>query len=321
MSCHPHNSTEALSPYTRDGPGGPTPTTTHQDNFARALRGVLGRINARIRDAVVSEDIFNLRNESLGVDDVPDFNFPTDDRRIRGFLQWLREQLDSEFLTVVGPDRNQFLRAAYAAGIRNVQSQLRDADVSFERADVDDLIGRPIHRIELQTLYTRTYENLESVAEDVSTEVRDELTEGFAEGESPTKIANRITDRVDSIGKNRSTILARSEVMNSYTVGTTQQMKKINRDTQGDTEVAGSHGVFDAATGQPNRTCAFCMRLSGTPLKASELASGVVQFRGDVYRLGPPAHPNGRCQISVRVGGTIDTPLSERLPAEITQVT
>lgn len=42
---------------------------------------------------------------------------------------------------------------------------------------------------------------------------------------------------------------------------------------------------------------------------------------GQTFRLKPPAHPNGRCNIGIRVGGEIDAPLEERLPGGIEVVT
>jgi len=313
---------ECLSPYTRDGPGGETRTTTLQDRFARRLRGILGRINARIREAVIENDLFLLRegNTEALVNDVPDeyFEFETRRQRVRGFLRWLRNQLDDDFLTVVGPDRNQFIRAAYAAGIRNAYRQLADLDVAFERADVDDILGRPIHKSALQTLYTRTYENLVSVRDDVAQEVRDTLVEGFAEGRGPSDIARELNGRVNSIGKHRATMIARSEVINAHSEGTLNQIQDVNQDAEN--EIVAGHGEWDAAINQ-TRTCAFCRAMNGVDLRPSEMATTTVQFRGQIYRLKPPAHPNGRCNISVTISGGIDEPLADRLPAEVTLLT
>jgi len=314
---------ESLSPYTRDGEGGPTRTTTMQDRFAQRLRGVLSRINARSREAIIEDDLFLIREEQQTealVSDVPEeyFEFETRERRVSAFLQWLRNQLDSEFLEIVGPDRNQFVRAAYAEGIRNAHRQLGDLDVAFTRPDMDDLLQGAMHASSLRTLYTRTYENLVDVRDDTAQAVRDTLVEGFAEGQSPTKIARSLTDRVDKIGKHRSTLIARSEVMNAHTEGTLTRVEELNKEV--DNEIATGHGKWDAAMGQPN-TCAFCRKVNGVELKPSEMRGTAVQFRGDVYRLAPPAHPNGRCNIGLRVGSTIDEPLSERLPAEVTLLT
>lgn len=316
-----HCGHEALSPYTRDGPGGPTKTTSTQDRFAKRLRGVLRRINARIREAIIKDDLFGLRDEAL-VDDVPEDVFEIDSRRrtMLAFIRWLKDQLDNDFLRIVGEDRNEFIDTAYAAGIRNVHSQLRDLDVAFERPDVNEVIGGSIHQAALRTLYSRVYENLVSVRDDVANAVRDTLLEGFEEGHSPTKIARSLTGRVNSIGKHRATMIARSEVMNAHSDGTLSRVEEINRDRprQNDQLVTG-HGQWDAAIGQPN-TCAFCRRMNGVDLRVREMRKKRVQFRGQVYRLMPPAHVNGRCNIGVRVGGRIDTPLSDRLPAEVTLV-
>ena len=313
---------ECLSPYTRDGPGGPTRTTTLQDSFAKRLRGVLRRINARIRDAIQTNDAFDLRTEAL-VDDVPESVFQTESTRAATarFLEWLRTQFDENYLTVVGPDANQFVRAAYAAGIREVHGQLSDLDVAFDRPDMDDMLGRPIHASALRQLYTRTYENLESVRDDTVQAVRDELVEGFRDGKSPTAIARSLTDRVDSIGKHRSTMIARSEVMNAHSTGALNRIQEVNDSRpEQDEELVTGHGRWDAAMGQPN-TCPFCRAMNGTALTAREMATTIVQFRGDTYRLKPPAHVNGRCNINVWVGGNITEPLEERLPAEVTLLT
>jgi hypothetical protein len=149
------------------------------------------------------------------------------------------------------------------------------------------------------------------------------LLKGFREGESPSRIADRLTGRVDSIGKHRSTMIARSEVMNAFSSGTLARMEEINqdRDRTEDGQLIAGHGTWDAAMAQPN-TCPFCRAVNGTELTASEMATTTVQFRGDVYRLKPPAHPNGRCNIRVMIGpDTITEPLDERLPAEVTVLT
>jgi len=274
-----------------------------------------------MREAIIKRDLFGLREQNgreALVDDVPDevFEISTNRAAVLGFLQWVRQQLDENFLTVVSEDTNQFLRKAYARGLENVANQLDDADLTLAPTDTDDLLGRPFHQQELQTLFTRTYENLVSVRDDVAQAVRDELIEGFREGHSPSKISRNLTDRVNSIGKWRSTMIARSETMNAYTMGNVQRIREFNRDT--DVNIAGTHGEFDAAMAQEN-TCDFCRRLNGTPLTAEELASGIVRFRGDIYRLGPPSHVLGRCNVKIMVGpDRIDEPLEERLPAEVT---
>lgn len=307
---------EALSPYTFNRGGDDTGTYTHQSQFAARLRGVLSRINARIREAVAEEDLFGLRDEALA-DDVPEevFRFETTQRKLAGFMAWLRDQLDSQYLEVVGPDRNQFIRAAYAQGIRTAQQNLGDLDVSFSRPDMDELLGRPVHRTALQTLYTRTYEELSEVSNDVAEAVRDELVTGLRDGQNPRKIARNLTSRVDSIGKHRSTLIARSEIMNAHSESSISRYEEVSQ--QSDTDIGLRHGEWqDSSDG---RVCAFCRRLSGAQLTFNEMRNTTVRFRGDIYRLMPPSHIQGRCIVKPSIGIDPESlaPLSERVPGQV----
>lgn len=312
---------ESLSPYTREsGDGGVTGTKTAQSQFAQRLRGVLSRINARTREAVVEDDIFLLTEDTEAlVDDVPEDVFNTSTRRARvlAFLGWLRKQLDDHFLTVVTEDSNQFINRAYRKGIRDAISELRDENVLLQSAEIDDITNRPIHASALRNLYTRTYENLESVRDSVAQSVRDVLVEGFAEGKNPRDLARKITDRVDSIGKHRATLVARSEIINAHSEAMLNQYESV--DSQADVDITLQHGDWQATP--DNRTCEFCSRLSGTALRFSEMRGERVEFRGQVYRLKPPAHPNGRCTILPNVGGDVTERLENRLPASFTLLT
>jgi len=225
--CH----TEALSPYTFDrSERAPTNTFTHQQQFSERLRGVLSRINARLREAIDEQDLFNLRSEAL-VDDPPEEIFETDNRRtaLRGFLAWLREQLNDEFLTVVGPDRNQFIRAAYIVGLRNAH----------------------------------------------------------------------------------------------HSTGTIKRAQELNRDA--DTEIAAGHGEWDAA--MDSRTCDLCAALNGVQFRLDEMENKTISvlesaalpqtFIGNAFRLKPPIHPNGRCNVRLVVGSEITDSIDDRLPAGI----
>lgn len=325
MSTHHHSPYDPLSPYTRDSPPGPTPTTTTQRRFAERLRGVLRRINAAIRRAIIENDIFGLKEstDTLAVDDPGPFDTDSTPRMQALFMAWLREQLQTEFLDVVGPDRNQWIEKAYLAGLRNANGQLRELDVSFVPERADSVVDRPIHQRALRELFTRTYENLESVADDVSESVRDELLEGFTEGEGPDRIARRLTDRVDSIGKNRATMIARSETINAHSESALTRVDEIQEDVGG--TLSTSHSAWDAA--MDSRTCPLCRALDGVRLDTDEMRVGMVDVVGELpgemsqvgqtFRLKPPAHPNGRCNVSLRVGGEITESLEDRLPGQI----
>jgi len=81
-----------------------------------------------------------------------------------------------------------------------------------------------------------------------------------------------------------------------------------------DIDIGLRHGDWQATP--DNRTCAFCRRLSGATLSFDEMQNTRVRFRGQVYRLQPPSHSNGRCAILPSLGVDSDElpPLEERVP-------
>jgi len=309
--------TEALSPYTRDAEDfGTTRTQTAQQQFAQRLRGVLGRLNARIREAIIDRDLLKLQGDDTEalVDDPPDEIFETRQRRtaVAAFFRWLRNQLQEYYLSVVGEEENQFIRQAYAAGIRFANRQLGEQDVVVDSDNIADVVSRPKHAQMLRRLSRRTFENLESVTEDMVPAIRDTLVEGLDEGKNPREIARDINGRVDSIGKHRSTMIARSEVVNAYSQSTLEQYRDVAE--RQDLDIGLRHGEWLATP--DNRTCTFCRRLSGATLTFDEMESGRVVFRGQEYRLLPPSHPNGRCSILPSMGVDPESlpPLEERVP-------
>jgi SPP1 gp7 family putative phage head morphogenesis protein len=187
-------------------------------------------------------------------------------------------------------------------------------DVAFTRPNVDNLLTRPIHRSTLQTLYTRTYENLESVRDDVAQGVREELVTGLLEGRNPRDIGRDMTDRVDSIGKHRATMIARTETMNAYSEGFLNRTDELA--DEGDFDVAVSHKEW--LTARDDRVCPICNALDGTNFTTREMRNNAFEIGGTTFRLRPPAHPNCRCSMTVSLGVTSDdvAPLDERIPTE-----
>jgi len=306
-----------MASYTRDSGYGPVPVKTVTKRFESRLRGVLGRINAAIRQGIIKDDVLNLREsqDTLAVDDPGPFDTDNTKPAIMKFVQWLREELNSEFLTVVGSDENPYIRSAYATGIRMATSQLQEAGVDIADVDIESVLEDRRFDTALQTLYTRTYENLESVRDAVVSDVRDTLLEGYQEGKNPTEIAKSLTDRVDSVGKHRATLIARSETINAATEGSLDRYEQTAEDL--DVDVGVQH--VGRLTANDPAVCAFCRRTEGETFTIDEFRDTTVLFRGSTYRLAPPSHPAGRCAVTVKVG--VDSgdlpPLSERVPGQL----
>jgi len=306
-----------MTSYTRDGSYGPTQTKTATVRFEQRLRGVLSRINAAIREAVINQDIFQLKDRAETLDvsppDKEPFRFRTDDGRIQQFLQWLRTQLENELLQVVTDGENPYIRRVFTTGIRAATKQLSD-EIDFDTVDLSEIVEQDRFDQGLQTLFTRTYENLQTISRDILTETREELTEGFAEGNNPRKIARKLTDRVDSVGKHRATLLARTEVSNAHTQGF------LNRVEQAQDEFNADVGLRHVGrlTANDARVCPFCRNIEDVVFTTDEFATAGVQWGTQTMRVGIPSHPQCRCTPMTEMGveGGLG-PLSERLPNQI----
>jgi len=305
--------TDTYQSYTRDSGFGPTNTKTATKRFEQRLRGVLERINAAIRKAIVEEDLFNLRVDTLAVDDPGPFEESSDMATMAKFTQWLREQLNTEFLTVVSAAENQYIRRTYAEGMRLATRQLQNQDVDLQTVDIQELVEKDRFDTGLRTLFRRNFRQLESVKEDMVDDIRGTLLEGFRDGWNPSKMARKITDRVDSIGKNRATMIARSETINAHSQGFLDRTEQVQEEL--DIPMGVRH--VGRVTAADEDVCAFCRRTSDSVFTIEEFGGTTVQWRGQIWRVAPPSHPNGRCSIQVELGEQDLPPLEERVPGNV----
>lgn len=265
---------EALAQARRD----PTRSKTLRRRYARRLRGGFSDINTQIRRGVRDADIFLL--EALA-EPPPRFTFETDDEKVEAFVAWLRRQQNQEVLTVIRRDDNKFVRGAYGKGIRHADKQLRKQGIDVPEEDLAAVFNRPVHSDALQLLYTRNYEALQGITDDVAKEISRELTDGFAQGWGPRKMARSLTDRVDAVGKTRATTLARTEVINAHAESTLTRFEE-----QGVDQVTVQ---AEWLTAGDDRVCADCQALEGNVYSIDE-ARGLL-----------PRHPRCRCAWAPKV--------------------
>jgi len=312
MSC----TRDTLASYTRNESYGPTRTKTVTQRFEQNLRGVLRRINAAIKRAVIDEDIFGLASDgtdTLAVDDPPPLRTESNARKTAQFVAWLREQLDTELLELVSRNENPYIRSAYAQGIRVATSQLQERGIDPATVDISEVVEQGNFNRGLQVLFTRTYDFLEDMADELVRDVRDELMEGFSRGENPRKIARSLTDRVDSIGKHRATLIARTEIINAHSTGYLDRVDDMSDDAGVDIAVG-----HEWQTAEDDRVCPICKPLNGVNFTTDEMRESTFELGGSTWQLKPPAHPQCRCALVPNVGvSQADlAPLTERLPDE-----
>lgn len=275
----------------------PTGTATLRRNYARKLRSAFATIITDLRTGIIEDDVFGLQIDAL---EPPSrvFRFLSDSRQVDEFNEWLEGELADGPLEVISRDENQFIRSAYARGLQDADRAMRQAGLDIESEDVEDLFNQGVHRQTLERLYTRNFENLQGITAEVSRQVSEELSVGLAQGENPRKIARRLSDRVDKIGRTRATTLARTEVINAYSDATLNRYEQM-----------GSTRVTIRAewlTAGDNRVCPICEALEGNTWTIQEAREETFTFQAGEsdpaslsgeYPVKPPSHPNCRCRL------------------------
>lgn len=285
-----------------------------EEQFLEEMRRRWRRVRGLVRQTAGYEnDAFGL---SANAEEREAFDFPTDRGKVEQFTRWLRQALRDE---VLGPMSREdvlegrhwtaaYIRSAVVRGANQSTGLLFQQGVSIENIPDEDIITRPIFEQTLQDLYTRAYENLESVTEESAPQVRETLTTGLAQGWNPKKMARELTSEIHDLQNTRAETLARTETIEAHSEATLRNYER------GGVDVV-SHGEW--SIGGAN-VCPFCRRLAGADLTMDEMATGAVEWRGQVYRLKPPAHPNGKCVIMPSVGGEPPTsPLADRVPGTV----
>jgi SPP1 gp7 family putative phage head morphogenesis protein len=265
----------------------PSRTKTLRKEFGQRLRGVFARINSQAREDIVQKDKLGIRNSLVAnrpPNPVHDLSFETDDRKVEAFRNWLRDQERRGRVDVFTRNDNSYIRSAYGRGVKHADAKLREQGAELPERDIQEAFNRPIHQEQLQTLYTRTFTEWEGVAEATNQQISRELADGLAQGENPTKIARRISDRVDKIGKTRATTLARTEVIRSHADATLNRYEEL-----GVEKVAGE---AEFQTAGDSRVCPICAGLNGDVYTLKD-ARGLI-----------PVHSLCRCAWLPVVGDT-----------------
>mgnify|MGYP000196805860 CR=1 FL=1 len=288
----------------------PTNTQEIRRQFLRAVRERFRTLRGRIREVVgYDEDRLHLADDARLQDPSDIERFPTDEGKIREFIKWLAERLQAGVLERTGRKDVRagehwtatYIRAAYRRGWENARARLRTAGVGVEPVEAIFELGVP--QRQLRRLYTRTYENLQSVTDDSAPAVRDVLATGLDEGVNPREMARRLTKEVRTIQRTRAEVLARTEVINSYSEAT---LDRYDRAGVGGATVSG-----EFATADDDRVCPICEALEGTEFGTDEMRSATFDFEASEsepdhlegeYPVKPPVHPQCRCAILPVIG-------------------
>jgi SPP1 gp7 family putative phage head morphogenesis protein len=253
----------------------PTRTRTVRRRYAQRLRGAWQDIRTALRTGVVDRDVFGLTTEALATPP-DDFAFERDADKIDAFNRWLDRQTRRDIIERFGRD-NQFIRRAYEQGVRSAGTDLRRAPIDASVQDVGVVMQLPVHRDQLEALYTRNLGALEGMTDATANQMRRVLSEGLEAGVGPRDIARDLADRIDAVGVTRANTIARTEIMHSHNRARAQEFQRF--------------GVSQVDILLAPDACPQCQALkAGAPYPADE-AGGLL-----------PRHPNCRCAVTIHTG-------------------
>lgn len=275
----------------------PTKSKTLRRRYSQRLRGGFGRVSAAARTGIVERDIFGLTDDGESLVRPPSQgNFPRRrDQQIQTFIDWLRRAFKREVLSIISPDGNEFVQAAYGKGLRHAGTALRKQDIDVPSGSVQTAFNLPVHKDALQLLYTSDYSDLEGITAEVSKQANRVLVEGFTRGHHPRKIARGLTDRIDKIGKTRAEVLARTSVIDAHNTASLNRYDRAGvRDITVEVEFSDS---------DDSRVCPICRKLDGSVYTIQEAREGTFDYAGSDYPIKPPVHARCRCALLPIVDG------------------
>lgn len=268
----------------------PTRTKTLRDRFVADMTRRFRRIQKLIRESVVTNDCFGLREQPTVLAAIPprEFEFLRDDEKLVEFMKWLNEQVRENVFEIVTYDRlgetitglwtNLYIDSAYKQGIRRARQEMRKAgaeipDIGNEYVDeVNVSFNAPIHVDRVAVLYSRVFTELEGVTATMDQQISRILSEGLIQGWSPERIARELVDRVDKIGITRARMLARTEVIRAHHLATIQEYRNA--------ELQEIKIQAEFTTAGDGRVCPECAALNGKVMSL-EKAEFII-----------PVHPN-----------------------------
>jgi len=271
----------------------PTRTLTLRNTLVSALNKRFRSLKGLVNESIVTNDCFGysiVANEAVNPGE---YAFLTDPEKVQQFMEWFSANITLGVLELSSTQQigtavnafwlNQYLTTSYKKGIQRARIELTKAGyaVPTSRTVASDF-NLPVHQDKVRLIYTRAYKGLKGITDEVDKQVSGVLAQGIAEGKGPREVAREINGRIDSIGKHRATLLARTEIIRAHHHATIQEYKNW-----------GSVGVTILAEWQTAGDSRVCEKCNALARKRTRFGNGVYTLDQALGLI--PAHPGCRC--------------------------
>lgn len=274
----------------------PTYTLTLRKTFEGKLSKRFRWLKGQINKSIVKNDCFGLKiNQPIPIQQ---FAFDRDPDKVNSFMQWLQTQINLGIVEVsIGAQigeaveqawTNKYITTAYKKGIIRARQEMHTRGYSVPRLQgstgLEPTFNRPFHLDRVGLIYTRTYEGLKGITNEMSKQISGILAQGIVEGKGPSELARNLNERVDKIGIVRAKKLARTEIIRAHHHATIKEYENWG--------IAGVTVLAEFVTAGDGRVCERCLSLArrdngyGIGIYTLSQALGLI-----------PVHPECRCIV------------------------
>jgi SPP1 gp7 family putative phage head morphogenesis protein len=271
----------------------PTRTLTLRKRLVSVLNHKFRALKGLVNESIVTNDCFGLTittNEALRPGE---FAFLTDPEKTQQFMDWFKVQIELGVLELRSTQQigsavnsfwmNAYIDTAYKKGMQRARTELnkKGYSISPDRS-VNADFNLPVHMDRVGLLHTRAYTGLKGITDEVDKQISDTLAQSMAEGKAPREIARELNKKIDNIGKNRATLLARTEIIRSHHHATIQEYENW-----------GAVGVTVLAEWQTAGDGRVCEKCNAIARRQTKFGNGVYTLKQILPMI--PVHPQCRC--------------------------
>ena len=271
----------------------PTHTITLRAQFIADINRRYRNLMNAIRISIVDNNALGLDGTLAQLEATParpgQFAFLRNPQKVTAFNVWLNKQERQSVLEIIPgpagvpePYSNQYIRSSYQKGLDKNLRELRKKGINVPAtiipgaaSGVGGAFFLPIHQETVELIYTRMFSELEGITAAMDAQISEVLASGLIEGIGPEEMARRINNRVEKVGRTRSRMIARTEVVETFNQAFVIETKRIGAaigeeifiqwQTAEDERVRSSHRVrngkiftqeeFLQLIGEPNCRC------------------------------------------------------------------
>lgn len=168
--------------------------------------------------------------------------FEADPSQIRAYMAFFQEKLDE---IIVGDWQSTYQRQSYELAIGRAVAELRQqgAGLTVTPAEreiaasltsftatpaiglsAQSMVGLPLHQETLEFLFTRSFEALEGMSQQMARQTRQILFDAAQEGQGIAETVRQINQRIN-VGRSRARLIAQTETIQAFQRGTINQAR------------------------------------------------------------------------------------------------